>query len=469
VSGAATRGLAPLRRRGFRFLAAGQLASNLGDAFYAVALPWYVLSEHGGPLLLGTVLTAYGVPRTALLAVGGHASDRWRPWTVMMSTDAVRALGVGALAVAAATGPARAAVLVPIAAVLGAGEGLFLPGSFSIVPTLLPGEELQAGNALAAAGTQLAALAGPAIGGALVALFGPAPAFSVDAGSFVVSAATLCCVRAAASPDPAGVTPAAAGRARRSAGDVRAAGQTDRASEQTDRASEQTDRATEHGKPAVLALLRSERILQLALLITIAANLGSAGMDQVALPSLAHGPLHASAAGFGGLVAAFGAGALLGTLAAGQAARARRPAVAASMAFFAEALFIAVVPYLGGTLPAGAALAALGVLNGFGNVVMLTVFQRWAPPELLGRLNGVLLTASFGVFPVSVAIAALVVHGLGPAPFFPLAAVTVAVPLLFGLSQRTWRDFGMAGQPPSGLAEGARPVPVAADTLARTS
>jgi predicted MFS family arabinose efflux permease len=199
----------------------------------------------------------------------------------------------------------------------------------------------------------------------------------------------------------------------------------------------------ESGQPTVLTLLRSERILQISLLITMAANLGFAGMDEVALPSLAHGPLHAGADGYGGLIAAFGAGALLGTIAAGQASRARRPAIAASVAFIAQALFIAVVPYLGGTLPAGAALAAVGALNGFGNLVMITIFQRWAPPDLLGRLTGLVLTTSFGVFPISVALAALVVHGLGPAPFFPLAAVTVAIPLLAGLSQRTWRDFGM--------------------------
>ena len=59
-------------------------------------------------------------------------------------------------------------MLVPIAVVIGAGEGLFLPGSFSIIPSLLSGDDLQAGNALASGGTQLATLAGPAIGGALV-------------------------------------------------------------------------------------------------------------------------------------------------------------------------------------------------------------------------------------------------------------------------------------------------------------
>jgi predicted MFS family arabinose efflux permease len=361
----------------------------------------------------------------------------------MMSTDAVRALGVGALAVAAARGPARAALLVPIAVVLGAGEGLFLPGSFSAVPALLPDEDLQAGNALASAGTQFAMLAGPVLGGALVALLGPAPAFALDAATFVVSAATLYGVRAAMRPSAAGADRAP----------CPPAGTADEAAA---------------GRPTVLALLRSERILLISLLITVAANLGSAGMDEVALPSLAHGPLHAGAAGYGGLIAAFGAGALLGTLAAGQVRRARRPAVAGSMAFLAQALFLGAVPYLGGTLPAGAALAAVGVLNGFGNVVMLTIFQRWAPPDLLGRLTGLLLTASFGVFPISVALAALVVHGLGPAAFFPLAAVTVAIPLLAGLSQRTWRDFGMTARPATAAGD-RRPTPAPAEMAGSVS
>src|ERR1700734_4009953 len=150
------RALGPLRQRGFRLLTIGQVSSNVGDACYAVALPWYVLAAHGGVLLLGTVLAAYGVPRTALIAVGGYASDRWRPQTVMMATDAVRALAPAALAVAAAGRPARAraVVLVPIAVVIRAGEGLFLPGSFSIIPSLLSGDGLQAGNALASSGTQ---------------------------------------------------------------------------------------------------------------------------------------------------------------------------------------------------------------------------------------------------------------------------------------------------------------------------
>lgn len=413
------RSLAPLRHRGFRWYTAGQIASNAGDGCYAVALPWYVLASHGGALLLGTVLAAYGISRTALLFAGGHASDRWRPWTVMMSTDVVRAVALAALAVTASLGPPRAAILVPLAVVIGAGEGLFLPGSFAIVPELLPGEELQAGNALASGGTQLALLAGPAIGGVLVALAGSAPAFAIDAATFAVSAASLAMVRAAERP-AADAAPAAGP----TAGEAGAG-------------------AAQDGTPTLRTMLRSERVLQITLLVTVAANIGLGGMSEVALPALAHGPLNSGAGGYGALLAAFGLGAVLGTLAAGQVRQARRPFVLGAFVFLVEAVFIAVIPYTGATVLSGAALALDGVANGFGNVVMVTAFQQWAPPRLLGRLMGLLMLASFGTFPVSVALAALTVHNFGPAPFFVFGAALLGLALLVGLSQRRWRDFAV--------------------------
>jgi MFS family permease len=408
--------LAPLHHRGFRLLAGGQLASNVGDAFYAVALPWYVLSTHGGALLLGTVLAAYGVPRTALVAVGGRAADRWRPWTVMMLADVVRAGAVGALALVAALGPAHAVLLVPVAVVLGAGEGLFLPGSFAIVPSLVPDDDLEAGNSLTSGGTQLALLVGPAVGGAVVAAVGPSSAFGVDAVTFCVSALTLYGVRA---HQTAGTTRAAAPPAPPAA-----------------------PVAPVTPTPTVRQLLVSERVLQVILVVTLAANLGSGGMSEVALPALAQGPFHAGATGYGGLIAAYGGGALAGTLLAALVRRARRPALVASFAFLLEGGCIAIVPYLGGALPAVGALVALGALNGFGNVIAITAFQRWAPRELLGTLMGVLLLASFGIFPVSVLLGGVVVHALGPGVFFPLAGGVLTLAVLGGLTQRSWRRFG---------------------------
>ena len=242
--------------------------------------------------------------------------------------------------------------------------------------------------------------------------------FGLDALSFVVSAVTL-----AGLPGPAVLGPAVLGP--RPTADPAPGPET-----------------TVGPAPTLLGLLRSERVLQIILLVNVAANLGMGGQSEVALPALVHGPLHAGASGYGAVLAAFGGGALLGTIAAGQLGRLRRPVIVGSLAFLAEAACIAVVPYLGATAAVAAAMAGLGIMNGFGNVLTITAFQRWAPPSALGRLAGLLTLTSFGVFPISVALAALVVRHWGPTPFFLLAAATVTVAILAGLSQRAWRDFG---------------------------
>jgi MFS family permease len=189
-------------------------------------------------------------------------------------------------------------------------------------------------------------------------------------------------------------------------------------------------------------LIRSERVLQVILLVTLAANLGSGGVGEVALPALAHGPFHSGAAGYGALIASFGGGALIGTLAAGQAGGFRRPAIVASWAFLAEAFLMAIVPFLGSTAPAAVTLLVFGALNGFGNVITITAFQRWAPPDWLGRLMGIVLFASFGMFPISVVLAGIIVHRFGPEPFFVVSAVVLALAVLAGLTQPSWREFG---------------------------
>lgn len=418
------RALRPLRHRSFRLLVAGQLTSNLGDALYAVALPWYVLAHHGGALVLGSVLAVYGVARTITLAIGGHASDRWRPWTVMLSADLVRAAAVCGLAIAAAVARPQLAVLAPIAVVLGAGAGLFLPGSFSIVPSLLPDEDLQPGNALISSGTQLSLLVGPAIGGVIVGLLGPTPAFALDGASFVVSALSLAGVRTLQRSARQAAAPPAAD----AAGTV----------------------------PTLRRLLATEPVLWLIFSIDVAGNLGSGGLSEVALPALAHGPLRDTATGYGALIAALGAGALAGTLLAARTPDPRRPAVLACAAFGLQSAFTAATPYLGGTVAAAAALACMGALNGFGNVVSLTAMQRWAPPSTLGRVISFVMLGSFGIFPVSVLLGGIVVHTLGPAAFFPIAGATAASAISVALMFPQWRSFGAVRAPAERRVSGAR-------------
>ena len=112
---------------------------------------------------------------------------------------------------------------------------------------------------------------------------------------------------------------------------------------------------------------------------------------------------------------------MAGTLGAARTGHLRAPMMFISAVFLIEAAGIALIPYLGGEAGAAAALCAVGACNGLGNVTALTVLQKWVPPGLLGRVMGTLMLCSFGSFPLSVAVSGVLVHHLGPTPFFPVA------------------------------------------------
>ena len=423
----------PLGVRSFRLLAGGQFTSTIGDYCYAVALPWLVLSNRGGAILLGTVLACYGVPRMVLIPVGGVLADKIGARTVMLVADAARCVLVAVLAVLATRHTTSLAALGPIAAGIGAGEGLFIPASFTIMPSLLDGERLAAGNAISTAAVQVGSLLGPALGGVLVAATRASTwAFAIDAASFAVSALTLALI-------PRG---AAAGTIADQAAEAEQPADADGA-----------DAAGASGASAsggVLALLKTSRVLQVLLLVVIAANLAGGGMSDVALPSLAHATF--GAAGYGALLACFAVGGVIGTLSAARTGGLRRPAVFASVVFLVEAVAIALTPYLGGEAGAAAMLFVSGATNGLGNVTFLTVLQKWAPQALLGRVMSALMFCAFGSFPLSVAIAGVLVRHIGPSLFFPVAGAVLAVAILGGLTQREFREFGARTE---GEADGA--------------
>jgi hypothetical protein len=176
----------------------------------------------------------------------------------------------------------------------------------------------------------------------------------------------------------------------------------------------------------------------------VVANLAGGGMGDVALPALAHARF--GAAGYGALLACLAAGGVVGTLAAARTGGLRAPTLFAVPFFLVFALAIGLVPFIGEAGAAGALLVS-GVCNGLGNVTLLTVLQKWAPPALLGRLMGVLMLCAFGSFPLSVAVSGVLVRHLGPTPFFPIAGGLVAVTMLAGLTQREFRDFGRREEP----------------------
>jgi MFS family permease len=420
-----------LGMRNFRLLSVGQLTSTIGDYCYTVALPWLVLSAHGSAAQLGGVLACYGIPRAALITVGGSLADRVGPRTIMLCSDVARCLLTAAFAVFAAAHVTSLIALGPVAALLGAGAALFMPASYAILPALLTPGELQAGNALYNAAVQGGTLLGPAIGGAIVSTAGPAPAFGIDAASFALSAASLAMIK-----------------------DVSALARRPRQSP------EEPSGETARGTPAILAheritiwaLLARERVLQLILVVLVGANFAVTACFEVALPVLSHarfGP-----GGYGAIMACFGAASVAGTLTAARASGLSKPAVVSASVFLIAALAVASVPASRGLPGAAAAMFVFGLVAGFGNVIFVTLIQRWAPPAMLGRVMGVVMLGSLGSFPLATAVAGMLARDLGPSPVFVLSGTLLALAILAGLTQSRFRTFGAPN-----LSGGYTPTP----------
>jgi len=402
--------LRPFRIRNFSLLTSGQTISTIGDALYAVALPWLILNNGGSAQELGIVLTAYGIPRVGCVLLGGWLADRLRPRRLMLLADLVRAVLAGALAILALRGHPGFWEVCAISVGLGALHGAFLPASSAILPDLLPDEDLQAGNALSLSFIQAATLVGSAIAGVVVATLTVGAAFALDAGTFVVSALSLALMRVA------------------------------RGSRESQAALLSDVQTASEPSITTGRFLRGSRLIQVCLLVAIAANFCFGGLMEVALPTLVHGPMNGGASGYGLILAAFGAGALAGGLCAGLLGNIKRKGLLAMLSALLMAVSIALLPY-GNVISAAAWMLLAGIANSITNVILLTVIQIIIPRHLMGRIMGLLMFASFGTYPLSVALAGVLSTRLGPQILFPYSGLVLAVVVLGGITQKALREL----------------------------
>ena len=183
---------AALRIRDFALLWAGMSVSLIGDGVYFVALAWQVYDLSGSPTALSLVGVAWTLPLALFVLLGGVVTDRVERRRVMIAADLVRALAVAVIGVLSLSGVIELWHLVVMAALFGTGEAFFGPAFTSIVPQIVPRQLLLQANALDQFVRPLGfMLLGPALGGWIVATFGPGEAFVFDAGTFLVSALAL--------------------------------------------------------------------------------------------------------------------------------------------------------------------------------------------------------------------------------------------------------------------------------------
>src|SRR3954454_10995037 len=379
-AGGVARGglLAPLRHREFRLLWGGACVSLLGDGAFLVALAWQVYALSGAAMAMSLVGIAMTVPTIVFLLVGGVASDRLDRRRIMLAADVARAAAVGLLAVLTLTGALELWHVIVLVVAYGTGAAFFAPAFDAIVPELIPAEHLAQANALEQIVRPLAMrLAGPAVGGALVGAFGAGAPFTLDAGSFLVSAAALLAMRRGARrPVPAGVSVL---------GDLRAGWR----------------------------FVRRHTWLVGAFASAAIAYLCFMGPVEVLLPLVVKDDLGGSATELGAVFAAGGLGSVACAVLLGRRGLPRRDITFMYVVWTLATLAVAGYGMASAVWQLMLASFAFNALETAGTIVWATAKQRHVPGDMLGRVSSLDWLISIGLLPLSFALTGPVSAAIG--------------------------------------------------------
>ena len=308
---------APSIRRPVAGLIAADVISTAGTEMTAIALPWFVLVTTGSPARMGVVLAAEFVGLTVLGLVGARVATAVGPRRLMLGSDLTRAVLIAAIPLLSWLGLLSFPVILGIGFVVGGFFPAYQSSSQIIQAGLVNDDEVRLTRlgGLLGALNESASFVGPALGGVLVAVFGPSPVLLIDAASYLCAFALI------------GLLVKPANSAAATAGDDASIG------------------------AGLRYLWRNHDVRRLVLGVGVISLSWAALIATVPVLALHHGG--ASVAGL--LLGAYGAGSVVGGLVSSRARRARARTAVMSLFGLAAASWALVLP-----LPTWAWALAIG-------------------------------------------------------------------------------------------------------------
>ncbi|WP_457946327.1 MFS transporter [Pseudarthrobacter sp. alpha12b] len=347
----------PLRQHNYRLFLAMQLAGSLGVWMQRLAQDWLVLQLTGSPAAVGAAVALQFLPMLVVGPLAGLVVDIFPKRRIMMVCQSIIVLlGLG-LAAWAASGSITVWVVYAGCVALGITAAVDQPTRQVFVNEVVGDAALRPAIGLNNALSQLGAMAGPALGGVLIAQAGPAAAFASNALIGVVVLGLIAAIRLHE------LHPSA---------------------------------PAQRGRGQVLAGFRyvSERP-RLLLLILLAGLLGAFGMNgPVVLAAFAERVWHNGVQGFGLFNTVSAVGALAGALLAARLGNMGRRGIVAAAAFFGlSQLVAALMPTL---VLFVAMLAVVGMMTLLFLTSAATAVQLEAGPAIRGRVMALYLPLLLG-------------------------------------------------------------------------
>ncbi len=187
-SGSALSAWAPLRIRLFRTLWIASLVSNVGTWMQTVGAQWLVVHSAHAAILVSLVQTAYTLPAVLFALVGGVLADIFDRVKLLVAVLAGMTATAAALTALTAVHRMPPALLLMFTFVLGTGAILVAPAYQSLVPDMVPRDQLPNAAGLSSISINLARAIGPAIAGVLVAQIGVAAVFALNTAALLLYA-----------------------------------------------------------------------------------------------------------------------------------------------------------------------------------------------------------------------------------------------------------------------------------------
>lgn len=346
-----------------------------------VAVSFQVFAITGSPAAVGLVGLAEVVPLIIFSIIGGPLIDAFNRRRIMGVAQSLLLLDSGALAVLTLIGTPSVPQIYALVAFGSALTAIDQPTRNALTPTFVKAEQIPAAMALRQVVFQTTMIAGPAVGGVLIAaLNGVGWLYVIDAATFLAALVSLRWVpstrtRSSESSETR-ATPGAIGEGLRFA----------------------------FRNPLILSIFAIDLVAMIF------------GMPRAVFPALAQETLEVGASGLGLLYAAPSVGALIGALTSGWVKHVRRRgwAVMAAVATWGAAITLAglALPSFPVTL---LLLAVAGAADVFSAVFRGSMLIEATPDELLGRVSALNLMVVAGGPRVGDIEAGLVAQWIGPA------------------------------------------------------
>jgi MFS family permease len=190
-----------LRHRDFRLLWMGQIVSVTGSQMQLAAINWHIYLLTGSALSLGLVGACRAVPIIFCSLMGGVVADVVDRRRLMMATQSVMLLCSATLAVVTFRGLRHVWPIFLVTAIASAAWAFDTPARQALMPTLVPLKDFPNAVSLSMLMFQIGLIVGPPLAGFILASYGPALVYTINAISFIAVIVGVAFMRTSGRPE----------------------------------------------------------------------------------------------------------------------------------------------------------------------------------------------------------------------------------------------------------------------------